>query len=155
VTAGFVMALLRLVRIRLALRRLCLLHFARKFRLDLPANDVRHGVVLLLRNSLQPRENLGREADADLADWSGLSHQAARYFILDKDATPAPYRFTVSLANHVIVRRNFDLMNAPADIQPAIESELARVARELDVIGRSLERLESLIALIASAAVAK
>jgi hypothetical protein len=44
---------------------------------------------------------------------------------------------------------------AAADIEPAIESALARVARELVEIAKALERLETLIALIASAAAAK
>ena len=46
-------------------------------------------------------------------------------------------------------------MNAPAEIEPAIESALFRVARELVQITKALERLEALVALIASAAIAK
>jgi hypothetical protein len=46
-------------------------------------------------------------------------------------------------------------MNKPADIEPAIESALSRVARELEAITEAVERLESLVALIASAAAAK
>ena len=46
-------------------------------------------------------------------------------------------------------------MNAPAEIQPAIETALFRVARELIQITEALERLEALVALIASAAIAK
>jgi hypothetical protein len=46
-------------------------------------------------------------------------------------------------------------MNAPADIEPAVESALGRVARELEAIAEALERLETLVAFIASAAVAK
>jgi hypothetical protein len=46
-------------------------------------------------------------------------------------------------------------MNTVAQIEPAIDSALASVARELVEIAKSLERLESMIALIASAAIAK
>ena len=46
-------------------------------------------------------------------------------------------------------------MNTVAQIEPAIDSALTRVARELVEIAKSLERLESMIALIASAAIAK
>jgi hypothetical protein len=44
---------------------------------------------------------------------------------------------------------------AGSEVETAIETALSRVARELEAVARSLERLESLIALIASAAVAK
>jgi hypothetical protein len=40
-------------------------------------------------------------------------------------------------------------------IESAIDSALSRVARELADIAKSLDRLESLVALIASAATAK
>ena len=43
-------------------------------------------------------------------------------------------------------------MNAAADIEPAIDSALTRVAHELASIAKALERLEQLVALIASAA---
>jgi hypothetical protein len=46
-------------------------------------------------------------------------------------------------------------MTAPAEIQPAIELALSRVARELEQVAQALERLEPLVAVIASAAVAK
>jgi hypothetical protein len=46
-------------------------------------------------------------------------------------------------------------MTSPADIEPVIDSALSRVARELEQIGQALERLETLVAVIASAAVAK
>ena len=48
-------------------------------------------------------------------------------------------------------RRRYD---APAAIEPVIDSALA-VARELEQIGEALERLERVVALIASAATAK
>jgi hypothetical protein len=44
---------------------------------------------------------------------------------------------------------------SPADISPSIEASLVRVARELEAIAAALERLQILVALIASAAVAK
>ena len=44
-------------------------------------------------------------------------------------------------------------MTAPAEIQPVVDSALARVARELEQIARALEKIESLVALIASAVV--
>jgi hypothetical protein len=47
------------------------------------------------------------------------------------------------------------LMNAPAEIETAIETVLGRVARELEQVAQSLARLETLVALLASAAVAK
>ena len=44
-------------------------------------------------------------------------------------------------------------MNAPAaNIEPAIDSALSRVADELVKIAKALERLEQLVAIIASAA---
>jgi hypothetical protein len=46
-------------------------------------------------------------------------------------------------------------MNAPTEIEPAIETALSRVARELVEIARALERLETLVAFIASAATTK
>jgi hypothetical protein len=46
-------------------------------------------------------------------------------------------------------------MTAPAEIQPVIETALGRVARELVKIETALRRLETLVALIASAAAAK
>lgn len=46
-------------------------------------------------------------------------------------------------------------MNTVAQIEPAINSALASVARELVEIARALEKLEALVALIASAAIAK
>ena len=46
-------------------------------------------------------------------------------------------------------------MSAPAEIEAAVETALSRVARELVAIAETLERLETLVALIASAAVAK
>ena len=46
-------------------------------------------------------------------------------------------------------------MSTPADIEPAVESALSRVARELVAIAEAIERLESLVALIASAKTAK
>ena len=46
-------------------------------------------------------------------------------------------------------------MNATADIDVVIESALVRVARELEAIAAALERLQSLVAVIASAATAK
>jgi hypothetical protein len=46
-------------------------------------------------------------------------------------------------------------MTAPAEIQPVIDSALSRVASELEAIAEALERLETLVALIASAATAK
>ena len=46
-------------------------------------------------------------------------------------------------------------MNAPAEVQPAIDSSLMRVAHELASIASALERLENLVALIASAAASK
>jgi hypothetical protein len=46
-------------------------------------------------------------------------------------------------------------MNAPVDIETTIEAALSRVARELVEIANALERLENLVALIASAATAK
>jgi hypothetical protein len=46
-------------------------------------------------------------------------------------------------------------MNAPAEIKPAIEAALTRVAQELTSIASALERLENLVAIIASAAAAK
>jgi hypothetical protein len=46
-------------------------------------------------------------------------------------------------------------MNAPADIEPAIEAVLARVVRELAEVARTLARIELLLQLIASAEAAK
>ena len=46
-------------------------------------------------------------------------------------------------------------MNAPVDIEPVIDSALTKVAQELASIANALERLETLVALIASAAVTK
>jgi hypothetical protein len=43
----------------------------------------------------------------------------------------------------------------PAEIETAVETAFSRVARELVEIGRALERLEALVALLASVAVAK
>jgi hypothetical protein len=45
-------------------------------------------------------------------------------------------------------------MTAPAEIQPAIESALARVARELEAIAEALARLEITLQIIASSATA-
>ena len=61
-----------------ALRRLCFLHLAREFRLQLSSDDMRHAVILLLRDGFQPGEDFGRQANADLADGAGLGHQGAR-----------------------------------------------------------------------------
>ena len=44
---------------------------------------------------------------------------------------------------------------APTDISPTIEAALVRAARELEQVAQALARLETLIALIASAASAK
>ncbi len=44
---------------------------------------------------------------------------------------------------------------APAEIEPALATALARVARELAEVGATLQQLEVLLALIASAAAAK
>ena len=46
-------------------------------------------------------------------------------------------------------------MNAPANIEPAIASALDRVAAELTEIAQRVARLELLLQLIVSAAVAK
>jgi hypothetical protein len=46
-------------------------------------------------------------------------------------------------------------MNAPSEISLAIEAALARVTRELTAAAEALERLEHLVAIIASAAIAK
>jgi hypothetical protein len=46
-------------------------------------------------------------------------------------------------------------VNTVAEIEPLIESALERVARELESARRALERLASLVALIASAAATK
>ena len=48
-----------------------------------------------------------------------------------------------------------DGMSAPADISPAVEAALARVARELEQVAQALARIEILLQLIASAASAK
>jgi uncharacterized membrane protein (DUF373 family) len=46
-------------------------------------------------------------------------------------------------------------MTTPAEIEAAVETALSRVARELVAVAETLERLEILVALIASAAVSK
>ena len=43
-------------------------------------------------------------------------------------------------------------MTPPADIQPAIDSALERIAIEIEAARRELERLSSLLQIIASAA---
>jgi hypothetical protein len=53
-------------------------------------------------------------------------------------------RGSVRFADHRQAR------SAPAEIEPAIETALARVARELTEIAKALERLETLVAFIAS-----
>ena len=45
--------------------------------------------------------------------------------------------------------------DSASTIAPAIETALSRVARELADIAKALDRLETLVALIASAATAK
>ena len=57
--------------------------------------------------------------------------------------------------NTRIARTDQSAMTAPAEIQPVIDSALSRVASELEAIAEALERLETLVALIASAATAK
>jgi hypothetical protein len=46
-------------------------------------------------------------------------------------------------------------MNAPAEVEPAIEAAISRVAAELAEIAQAVARLEIILQLIASAAVAK
>lgn len=46
-------------------------------------------------------------------------------------------------------------MTASVDIQPPIDSALERIARDIEAARRELERLSSLLQIIASAAVAK
>lgn len=46
-------------------------------------------------------------------------------------------------------------MTAPDEIRPAVDSALERIAREIEAARRELERLSSLLALIASAATTK
>jgi hypothetical protein len=45
-------------------------------------------------------------------------------------------------------------MSTPTEVQIAVETALSRVACELEAIAAAVERLQSLVALIASAAVA-
>ena len=142
-----------------ALRRLYLLHLAREFHLDLPADDMRDAVVLLLRDRLQPFEDIGREANADLTDGAELDwlggHEPQDISSLTMMLPPHHIPSWLAMLATISPTRDRERMTAPADIEPAIESALSRVARELVEIARALERLETLIALIASAAVAK
>ena len=53
------------------------------------------------------------------------------------------------------IRSRAGKLNAPADIRPAIEAALARVACELAAVAEAMAKIELLLQLIASAAGAK